>query len=198
MMKPLEQFLSRPRSKKAKPLKTYFYWYHYIYNDFSRDFFESIEFEIRCAFGISDMFELLQWQWTILALNLPFESVYWSYCKDKLDMPAYKAKEPVNIQLTAEHEKPLKVFGEAHSFDPMYAINELAGQGYKLSFSFIDDMSAWCVTVTGSERSKHNATYFMSSWSDDLVEAIFMCLYKVEIICKNGTWEQYATNSRWG
>lgn len=73
---------------------------------------------------------------------------------------------------------------------------ELLGAGYKLSIVFKSGMNAYCVTVSGTADSE-NGGKSLVSWSDDMQEAIWLSLYKVTVVFKNGEWEDTKT-SKWG
>lgn len=86
--------------------------------------------------------------------------------------------------------------------NPMSAtdiLEELGGRLYKLSASWVDSNQAWVVTVSGTKDSNKNKNQSMSSWSNDVMEALYMTIYKVLVICEDKDWESYESASgSWG
>lgn len=72
------------------------------------------------------------------------------------------------------------------SFSAMMA--DFATADYKLSQSFVINSESWCVSITGKEDAKFNAKVTLTTWSDDVEEAIQMAYYKAFIIFEKGKW----------
>jgi len=134
--------------------------------------------------------------WTLAIAKHPPDLGY-EYWRSDI-MAKFGNMQAVNIQLTQADKAPLEKFAEGYKYDVVHAINQLGGSGIKVSITWVDDSNSWCVTLTGSPSSKHNKDRFMSSWSDDWVEALFMGLYKHEVVCDNGSWVEHATSAKWG
>lgn len=75
---------------------------------------------------------------------------------------------------------------------------ELLEQGYKVSISFVDDRASFVFTVTGPKGHKINAEKSMTSWSDDLEEAMCMGWYKVRHVFNDGVWTDDEDHGIWG
>jgi hypothetical protein len=115
---------------------------------------------------------------------------------------AYMAKKSdwnlVSCKLTPEQGEEFTKWAEKHAVTGLSAAQELTALGYKVSFSWIDNSNAFCVSVTGKEDHKINPQNTVTSWSDDLFEAIAMNLYKVAVIYDGGKWEDTGAPSNWG
>jgi len=113
------------------------------------------------------------------------------------------AKDPrwkfIECRLTADDAEGLERFSKGDYGGLVQTATELSSMGYKLSVSFIDKQNAFVATVSGSDRSKYNNGTSISSWSDDLAEAILMCGYKVIVLANRGDWEVLdAPRANWG
>lgn len=78
------------------------------------------------------------------------------------------------------------------------AVIELLGGGYKVSVSFVVDRSSFVFTVTGPKDHRLNAEKSMTSWSDDLEEAMYMGWYKVRLMFADGEWTDDGEDMIWG
>lgn len=105
----------------------------------------------------------------------------------------------VEIKLqTTDMPKVEKLMAE---FDQSYTrlLIEVMSRGYKISSSWVDKQNAFVVSVSGTDRSKYNNGFTMTSWSDDYEEACCMMAYKVLELTHDGEWEEFATEkSSWG
>lgn len=73
----------------------------------------------------------------------------------------------------------------------------LAEKDYKVSFSFVENSEAWCVSVTGKPDAKFNASSTLTTWSDDPLDGLAMAAYKVFVVFGGGVWKT-KTQSRRG
>lgn len=110
----------------------------------------------------------------------------------------HMAHKFINVQLSEKDKPRLEAYAEHYNGDAVEMAYELTAQGYKLSISWIDDRNSFCVTVSGSKRTKFNKEHSMTSWSDDLTEACFMAGYKHEELAKKGDWEGLHVSTTWG
>lgn len=93
----------------------------------------------------------------------------------------------------------LQKYIDEHDGGTEEILQEILGAGYKVSISWIDDQSSYVVTVSGSKRSPHNDGYSMTSWSDDIWEAVAMCGYKVFVLAEGTGWKKIeASPDSWG
>lgn len=105
----------------------------------------------------------------------------------------------INIKLTDKDKKPLAQYADSHKVDVRSVIDDICAGGYKLSISFVIAQNSYVVTVSGNDKTKHNNGCSMTSWSDEVIEAIFMTGYKMFEICGGEPWDEYATeNNNWG
>ena len=105
----------------------------------------------------------------------------------------------VNIKLKPEDKESLLKYAKEHKGQVESALSAIASYGYKFSLSFVDDSNSWCASVSGNERTKFNDKCTITSWSDDISEAIFMAAYKCDVVTEGGDWKEYEeTSSNWG
>ncbi len=104
----------------------------------------------------------------------------------------------VNIQLTAEDRPRLESFDKQYGNDTTKHLMDLTGSGYKISMRWVEEKQSFCVTLIGHKSMKRNQNFSMSSFSDDLHEAIVMANYKDAMICDGGEWDKHAQDSNWG
>lgn len=105
----------------------------------------------------------------------------------------------IHIRLDKKHLPKIQEFLKSHDNDPENVLQEIMSLGYKVSMSFIDDRASFVVTMSGTDRTKHNDKMSVSSWSDDFWEAVTMMGYKHFVICDGKSWEDHDTSSEnWG
>lgn len=105
----------------------------------------------------------------------------------------------ITIRLHKEHKKPLEAFVVHWEKDYNRMIQEVLSYGYKVSFSWIDKQTAFVVSVSGNDKSTANNGCTITSWSDDLNDAISIMAFKVLEFTKEGNWEDFDDNvNAWG
>lgn len=72
------------------------------------------------------------------------------------------------------------------------------GDGFKVSVSYITEQNSFCVTIIGTDNTKQHKECCMTTWSDDLEEAILMAGYKHYAMCDGAAWPMQETAQRWG
>ena len=64
---------------------------------------------------------------------------------------------------------------------------------------YYPDSEAYGAFMSPLKDTKQNQGKILTSWSDDVGEAVLMCLYKHEVVFKNGEWTEDSKKSRrWG
>lgn len=103
----------------------------------------------------------------------------------------------INVRLDETHTADLANFVKSLDGDATEALRIMLEDGYKVSVSYIEKNEAFCVTISGREGMKYNSNSSMSSFSDDLQEAIFMTAFKHGILFSRKQW---AANKKdnWG
>ena len=81
--------------------------------------------------------------------------------------------------------------------EPQEVFAELAAKGYKVSFTYVGNSGAWCISVTGQKEAKRNAERTLTTWGDDPLETLYMALFKITVVFDNGNWKT-KTQSRRG
>lgn len=105
--------------------------------------------------------------------------------------------ELVNVRLDETHTAALAEFVKALDGNATAALRLMIEDGYKVSVTYIEKNEAFCVTVSGASDGKRNASKSMSSFSDDLQEAIFMTAFKQQILFERGNWKANKKDN-WG
>lgn len=82
--------------------------------------------------------------------------------------------------------------------NPLEVMEQFAGDGFKMSVSYIIDQNSFCVTVVGTKNTKKHEKQGMTSWSDDLAEALAMSWFKHYQLCAGGEWPTKDRGNRWG
>lgn len=122
---------------------------------------------------------------------------YVSYDNWKDDIMA--VWEFVEIKLDKEDKKPLAEYMKELNDDPVEMLTAISALGYKVSVSWVDKQNSFVVSVSGRKDTKYNNGLSVSSWSDNLIEAIGMAAYKVIKLTDSGDWKEHATeSSNWG
>lgn len=139
--------------------------------------------------------QLTTWFWFTIDNTLTARLVLNS---ERNDM-AWKKKEFVNINLTVADKKPLDNYIKECEGDYVKVIHQLLADGYKLSLNFHVDKGAYTVSITGSDDCKYNQDAILTSWSDDVLEAVFMNGYKHYVVCDGKDWAKNQTKeNNWG
>lgn len=82
--------------------------------------------------------------------------------------------------------------------NPLEVMEQFTGDGFKLSVTYVIDQNSFCVTVVGTKDTKLHAQQGMSSWSDDLAEALAISWFKHYKLCAAGEWPTKGRGQRWG
>lgn len=113
-------------------------------------------------------------------------------------MAGYNKSSFSPLRLTSDDEKRFTDWIKAESVDALDCLKRLTGDGFKVTMTYVFDQNAWCVSLVGTETTKKHKDVVMTSWSDDLGEAIAIGAYKHYIVCDGGEWPSADTTLRWG
>lgn len=103
----------------------------------------------------------------------------------------------LSTKLTEKQKKEFLSWAEKNSDDLDSIVDSQLAGDHKISISWVDSSNAYCVSLSGKEDSKnHKKT--ITSWSDDVLEALAMSAYKVTVVFGNGEWHDTVENSSWG
>lgn len=124
--------------------------------------------------------------------------VRFKYIYRSIDM-AFAKREFSSLSLAKSDQKDIWDWAEKNKVNPLDSAIELGLEGYKLSFTWIDEQQSWCVSLIGTETTKPNQDKIMTSWSNDLGEAIVISAYKHAVLCDRGAWPiRSDEDGRWG
>lgn len=107
--------------------------------------------------------------------------------------------EFVNVRLVKDDKKKLAAFTEQIAPDLADHLINFIGSGFKLSINLDAQNDCYIVAATGTQNARVNKGLCMTSRSEDLFEAIYMTLFKHEVLCDNDSWgEPVGNGSNWG
>lgn len=161
-------------------------------------FFKSFYIYKRLRKPLSLRFQLRDWLKFVCTSHGICVTHYDEILDWRSELMAFRKFEPVTIKLQSKHKKQLEDLASTFENDPFAVAFEIMALGYKMSQSWSDDNQCFFVTVTSTDRAKHNDAKFLVSQSDDLAEAYFMAGLKVLVICNKGDWEAHSTADNWG
>lgn len=113
-------------------------------------------------------------------------------------MARYNQKQFATVTLEKADEKKLVEWAEGNSVTGISSLQDLTADGYKISIAWVDSNQSFCCSLIGTEVSKPNRDAILTSWSDDLEEALVMSAYKHFVVCDGGEWPVNDQSSRWG
>lgn len=77
-------------------------------------------------------------------------------------------------------------------------VEDIVSREVKLSVSWVDGSNSFVVSCTGSKESANSGCTF-TSWSDTMLEALFMAWYKLEFVIGGRVWvDCNQTDANWG
>lgn len=123
---------------------------------------------------------------------------FWIFPTERSAMARFGNMVFVNFALSAQDEKAFTDWLAKSKLNLGDLLEELAGQGFKLSATFVGDQAAYCFTLVGTDATKQHKDKCMSSWADNLAEAVAIGYYKHVVLCDSGAWPESASGSRWG
>lgn len=138
---------------------------------------------------------------SFLKLSVQYMNIPIVFDVDKQErdaMAKFRESTFAALTLTASDEKKFDEWVKAENVDAMTMLNRLGGDGFKFSASYVFDQNAWCFSIIGTDNTKEHASMVMTSWSDDLGEAIAIGAYKHYTLCNGGEWPTRDNAPRWG
>ena len=80
--------------------------------------------------------------------------------------------------------------------NPTETLIALAEKSYKVSLTYVENSSAWCVSITGQKTAKFNSESTLTTWADEPLEGLYMAFYKAMIVFEGGVWKTKTTSRR--
>jgi len=111
---------------------------------------------------------------------------------------SYNAMSFAALSLTSADEKKYRDWAVDNTSDAQSLINGFCSQGYKVSITWVVESNAFCVSVIGTEDCIANKRAILTSWSDDILEALSIAVYKHVVMCDSGDWPTQDNTQRWG
>lgn len=114
---------------------------------------------------------------------------------------ATKSNKPsfnlIDYRLTDSELDQYEKWLETQTITLQNLLAQLAEKDYKVSFTFVENSEAWCVSVTGKQDAKFNSESTLTTWSDDALDGLAMAIFKVFVVFGGGVWKT-KTQSRRG
>lgn len=125
-----------------------------------------------------------------------YPEIHW-----RVDMENFMAKQQDNWNLIeyrledAEIEA-FEAWQAREKVSTVSALNYCAEKGIKVSFTFSEKNSNWCVSLTGTKDNRFNSGSTLTNWSDEPIEAFMMGIYKASIVFNDGVWKTRKSSMR--
>jgi len=103
-----------------------------------------------------------------------------------------------SLRINADEEKKFKEWWNNLKADTDEIVGNLCGSGFKVSVSWVVDQNSFCVSLIGTDATKKHKGMVLTSWSDELAEAVAMCAYKHYEMCGEDAWPVTEQGKRWG
>lgn len=125
-----------------------------------------------------------------------FPEIHW-----RIDAEDYMAKQQNNFnlidyRLTDTEVESFEAWLERDKITLVQALNYCAEKSIKVSFTFSEDKSNWCISLTGREDNRFNSGCTLTTWSDDPLDAFFMGIYKASVVFADGKWQTRKSSQR--
>lgn len=111
---------------------------------------------------------------------------------------AFGNKKFAQLSLDVSREAELTAWVTGEGIQVWDLLTNLLNDGYKVSLVWVYKQSSFCVSIMGTDDSKHNQDAILTSWSDDLEDALLIGGFKHYVICDGGKWPLQDTSRRWG
>lgn len=115
-----------------------------------------------------------------------------------IEMARFRNSTFASIRVTASQEAAFTEWVASSKEDGLAWFNIFTGDGFKVSVSWVFDQNAFCVSLIGTDNTKDHRDMVMTSWSDDLEEAIRLAAFKHYVLCEGKEWPSQETGKRWG
>lgn len=102
------------------------------------------------------------------------------------------------LRLEGDEAATFEKWFEETVVNPLEVMQQFTGDGFKMSVSYIIDQNSFCVTIIGTKDTKKHEKQGMTSWSDDLGEALAMAWFKHYQLCAGDGWPTKDRGNRWG
>lgn len=113
-------------------------------------------------------------------------------------MARFRSSVFSSLTLGADDKKRFDAWLKDNDVSPLTVLENFAGNGFKMSVSYVIDQNAFCFSLIGTEATKLHEGMVMTSWSDDLSEVIFIAAFKHFVMCDGGEWPTRDNQARWG
>jgi len=111
---------------------------------------------------------------------------------------AFRDTQFCSLELKSSDAEALDAYVASWNNDLSELLQTLGNDGYKISFTWVDKQTSWCLTLIPTERASYNKNKLLTSWSNNPFEAAWICGYKHYVLCKGGEWPTSTNEGRWG
>lgn len=102
----------------------------------------------------------------------------------------------IDYRLNDTELDAFEVWFEKQAPNPTETLIALAEKSYKVSLTYVENSSAWCVSITGQKDAKFNASSTLTTWADEPLEGLYMAFYKAMVVFEGGVWKTKTTSRR--
>jgi len=104
----------------------------------------------------------------------------------------------VDAKLTLDDVPAVEAFAKQFKGNVANLLTKLAGDGYTVKIGFYPDKASFAVFVAPDKDNKNNRNKMLSSWSDDVEEALYMSGFKHYQMFEGGEWVVDEKRANWG
>lgn len=126
----------------------------------------------------------------------------------ELIMPAKASKAPSNsnwiqtefitIKIQGEHKNGFSEWMGRKDTETALDVASFMSEGHKTSITWDDKNACWIVASTCKIEASPNHNCCISSRSGEWYEALCMNVYKSNVMCHGGSWQEAQESSDWG
>ena len=131
-------------------------------------------------------------------VKTPFELHYVEEDYRSIFPMPFRDTQFCSLTLNETHTEQVDAYIASYNNEPVTLLIMLGQEGYKISFTRVDRQNSWCVTLIPTDEAAYNKNKLLSSWSDNPVEALFLCGYKHYEMCDGKEWPTKPSGGRWG
>lgn len=150
------------------------------------------------VYGYIKASKIARYLWCLFIYNQPALTWFTIVEKKVHYMAKFTPATFATLRLTKDDEKDFTDWASKLKVSPVDLLVDLTGRGFKVSAAWIDDQNSFVVSLIGTDRTKLHQGMVLTSWSNDLGEAIVITAYKHLVVCNEQAWPVEQSGDRWG
>lgn len=96
--------------------------------------------------------------------------------------------EQTNYRLSEEQLASLDAYGKRVGNSVEKLLEQIVGDGYKVSLTYMFDNNAFIFTITTTDNITHTSKSFVSNWASTVYDAVLIGHYKLYVVWDGGQW----------